>query len=81
MRSQFISPRYPQEYEYQTGHGQTGTYREWYATLGIGVDEDTSQKPENHEKVAGIDVGILKYAHDTDGHAIESPDSVSHKSG
>ncbi|WP_135304576.1 RNA-guided endonuclease InsQ/TnpB family protein [Haloarcula amylovorans] len=47
---------------------------EWYATFGITRDEDTSEKPETPEKVVGIDVGILKYAHDTDGYAIESPD-------
>jgi putative transposase len=41
---------------------------EWYATFGIDVDEATP------EKVVGIDLGILKYAHDTDGYAIESPD-------
>jgi putative transposase len=47
---------------------------EWYATFGIDVDEATPEKPENPENVVGIDVGILKYAHDTDGYAIESPD-------
>jgi len=47
---------------------------EWYATFGIDVDEATPEKPENPEKVVGIDVGIFKYAHDTDGYAIESPD-------
>ena len=47
---------------------------EWYATFGIDVDEATSEKPENPKNVVGIDVGILKYAHDTDGYAIESPD-------
>jgi putative transposase len=47
---------------------------EWYATFGIDVAEDASQKLEMPEKVVGIDVGILKYAHDTDGYAIESPD-------
>jgi putative transposase len=47
---------------------------EWYATFGIDVDEATPEKPETPEKVVGIDVGILKYAHDTDGYAIESPD-------
>ncbi|MFC7325970.1 RNA-guided endonuclease InsQ/TnpB family protein [Halorubrum rutilum] len=46
---------------------------EWYATFGIDVDEDTPEKPQNPERVVGIDVGILKYAHDTDGYAIESP--------
>ncbi|MFW5950307.1 MAG: RNA-guided endonuclease InsQ/TnpB family protein, partial [archaeon] len=47
---------------------------EWFAKFGIDVDEDTPEKPETPEKVVGIDVGILKYAHDTDGYAIESPD-------
>ncbi|CCQ36808.1 IS1341-type transposase ISNamo25 [Natronomonas moolapensis 8.8.11] len=47
---------------------------EWFATFGINVDEATPEKPETPEKVVGIDVGILKYAHDTDGYAIESPD-------
>ena len=47
---------------------------EWFATFGIDVDEDTREKPENPKRVVGIDVGILKYAHDTDGTAVESPD-------
>ena len=47
---------------------------EWYATFGIDIDEDTPEKPENPERVVGVDVGILKYAHDTDGTAIQSPD-------
>ncbi|MYL67587.1 RNA-guided endonuclease InsQ/TnpB family protein [Halorubrum distributum] len=47
---------------------------EWYATFGIDVDEATSEKPENPRDVVGIDVGIVKYAHDTDGTAVESPD-------
>jgi transposase len=46
---------------------------EWCATFGIDVDEATPEKPETPEKVVGIDVGICKYAHDTDGYAIESP--------
>ena len=47
---------------------------EWYATFGIDVDVATPEKPENPENVVGIDMGILTYAHDTDGYAIESPD-------
>jgi putative transposase len=47
---------------------------EWYATFSIDVDEATPEKPEKPEQVVGIDVGILTYAHDTDGYAIESPD-------
>ena len=46
----------------------------WSATFGINVDKDTPEKPATPERVVGIDVGILKYAHDTDGCAIESPD-------
>jgi len=38
------------------------------------VDEAPPDKPETPEKVVGIDVGILTYAHDTDGYAIESPE-------
>jgi len=52
---------------------------EWYATFGIDVDEDTPEKPENPERVVGIDVGILKYAHDTDGYAIKSPDFIEER--
>ncbi|MDS0259802.1 transposase [Haloarcula sp. S1CR25-12] len=47
---------------------------EWFATFGIDVEEDAPEKPENPERVVGIDVGILTYAHDTDGTAVESPD-------
>jgi putative transposase len=47
---------------------------EWFATFGIDTDEENPKKPENPERVVGIDVGILKYAHDTDGTAVESPD-------
>ena len=52
---------------------------EWYATFGIDVDEDTPEKPENPERVVGIDVGILKYAHDTDGYAIKSPEFIKER--
>jgi putative transposase len=47
---------------------------EWYATFGIDVDEATPEKPANPEKCVGIDVGVLKYAHDTDGTAVGSLD-------
>ena len=47
---------------------------EWYATFGIDVDETTPEKPEHPEKCVGIDVGILKYAHDTSGTAVGSLD-------
>jgi len=47
---------------------------EWVATFGIDVDEDTPEKPGKPERVVGIDVGILKYVHDTDGTTVESPD-------
>ncbi|WP_433632026.1 RNA-guided endonuclease InsQ/TnpB family protein [Halomicrococcus sp. NG-SE-24] len=47
---------------------------EWYATFGVELDREPPTKPENPERCVGIDVGILKYAHDTDGHAVGSLD-------
>ncbi len=47
---------------------------EWFATFGVEVEREPPQKPDQPKSVVGIDVGILKYAHDTDGHAIESVD-------
>ncbi len=47
---------------------------EWFATFGVEVDREPPEKPEVPENVVGIDVGILTYAHDTDGHAVESVD-------
>jgi putative transposase len=44
---------------------------EWFATFGV---EMNREPPENPEQCVGIDVGILKYAHDTDGTAVESLD-------
>jgi len=46
----------------------------WYAILGVETPDDPPAKPETPEKCVGIDVGILKYAHDTDGTAVESFD-------
>jgi len=46
----------------------------WYAILGVETPDDPPAKPENPKKVVGIDVGILKYTHDTDGTAVESLD-------
>src|SRR6056297_2629091 len=47
---------------------------EWFATFGVEVDREPPEPPENPEKCVGIDVGILKYAHDTDGTAVGSLD-------
>ncbi|WP_256403805.1 RNA-guided endonuclease InsQ/TnpB family protein [Halorubrum salinum] len=47
---------------------------EWFATFGVQIDREPSEPTENPEKCVGIDVGILKYAHDTDGTAVESLD-------
>ncbi len=38
------------------------------------MDCEPPKPPENPEKCVGIDVGILKYAHDTDGMAVGSLD-------
>ncbi len=45
---------------------------EWVATFGVEMDCEPLEPPENPKKSVGIDVGILKYAHDTDGTAVRS---------
>ena len=47
---------------------------EWFATFGVEIDREPPAKPAHPENAVGIDVGILKYAHDTDGTAVESLD-------
>ncbi|QPV61905.1 transposase [Halosimplex litoreum] len=51
---------------------------EWFAIFGIEMDTEPPVKQSleeiDAEEVVGIDVGILKYAHDTDGTAVESLD-------
>ena len=46
----------------------------WYAILGVETLDDPPEKPDTPERCVGIDVGILKYAHDTDGTAVGSLD-------
>ncbi|WP_096390597.1 RNA-guided endonuclease InsQ/TnpB family protein [Halopenitus persicus] len=51
---------------------------EWFAIFGIEMDGEPPTKPSladiDAENMVGIDVGILKYAQDTDGTAVESLD-------
>ncbi len=47
---------------------------EWFAVLGLETENDAPPKPKNPEKCIGIDVGILKNAHDSDGIAVDGPD-------
>jgi putative transposase len=51
---------------------------EWFAIFGIEIDTKPPAKLSldeiEAENMVGIDVGILKYAHDTDGTAVESLD-------
>ncbi|UPV77145.1 transposase (plasmid) [Halorussus limi] len=47
---------------------------EWFATFGVELDRESPELPENPEQCVGIDVGILTYAHDTDGTAVGSLD-------
>jgi len=47
---------------------------EWYAILGVKTSDDPPEKPDEVTDAVGIDVGILKYVHDSDGTAVESPD-------
>ena len=46
---------------------------EWYASFAVD-SKQTPEKPADPERCVGIDVGILKYAHDTDGTAVGSID-------
>ncbi|WP_160135499.1 RNA-guided endonuclease InsQ/TnpB family protein [Halococcus salsus] len=50
----------------------------WYAVLSVETPDELPEKPTNPENVVGIDVGILKFAHDTDGTAVGSLD-LSHE--
>jgi putative transposase len=49
---------------------------EWFASLVVNDGEPTPEPPENPapEKCVGIDVGIVKYVHDSDGFAVGSLD-------
>ncbi|MDY6776337.1 MAG: transposase, partial [Halobacteria archaeon] len=44
---------------------------EWYASFAVEGKEEPP-KPDNPDRCVGIDVGILKYSHDTDGRAVGS---------
>ncbi|ESS10765.1 MAG: transposase, IS605 OrfB family, central region [uncultured archaeon A07HR60] len=46
---------------------------EWYASFAVD-DKEEPAKPDDPQKCIGIDVGILKYAQDTDGRAVGFPD-------
>jgi putative transposase len=47
---------------------------QWFASLVVDDGEPTPGFPENPERCVGIDVGILKYVHDSDGFAVGSLD-------
>ncbi|SEO19566.1 putative transposase [Halorientalis persicus] len=51
---------------------------EWFAIFGIEMNTEPPAKPPlediDTDEMVGIDVGILTYAHDTDGTAVESLD-------
>ena len=46
----------------------------WYAVLSVETPDNPPAKPDEPEQCVGIDVGILKFAHDTDGTAVGSLD-------
>ena len=46
----------------------------WYAVLTVETPDDPPEKPDKPEQCVGIDVGILKFVHDTDGTAVGSLD-------
>jgi putative transposase len=47
---------------------------EWFASLVVDDGEPTPEPPAQPERCVGIDVGILKYVHDSDGFAVGSLD-------
>lgn len=51
---------------------------DWFAIFGLETNTETPDKTAvnelNKNDIVGIDVGILKYVHDTDGTAVESLD-------
>jgi len=51
---------------------------DWYAIFGIEPEDDAPEKPAlaeiDREDMVGIDVGIIKYAHDTDSTMVGSLD-------
>jgi Transposase and inactivated derivatives len=44
---------------------------EWFVCVTVD-NKETPEKPENPNRCVGIDVGILNYAHDSDGRAVGS---------
>ncbi|TKX84205.1 transposase [Halorubrum sp. SS5] len=46
----------------------------WYASLQLETPDNPPKKPDELTETVGIDVGILNYATDTDGTAVESLD-------
>jgi putative transposase len=56
---------------------------EWFAIFGIEMDREPPARPPLEDidtgEMVGIDVGNLKYAHDTDGTAVESLDLSSER--
>ncbi|ERG89667.1 MAG: transposase, IS605 OrfB family, central region, partial [halophilic archaeon J07HX5] len=46
---------------------------EWFACVTVDGKE-TPEEPDNPDRCVGTDVGILKYAHDSDGRAVGSLD-------
>ncbi|KAB1193307.1 IS200/IS605 family element transposase accessory protein TnpB [Haloferax sp. MBLA0076] len=65
----------PEDAEIKTVTVKQEPTGKWYAILGVETPNDPPGKPENPERCVGIDVGILKYTHDTDGYAVGSLDS------
>jgi putative transposase len=53
----------------------------WFASVVVTDDERPPEKPDDPERCVGIDVGILKYTHDTDGRPSGRWTSRQNKSG
>ena len=46
----------------------------WFASISVETDTELPTKPDTPKRCVGIDVGIQKFTHDTDGHAVGSLD-------
>ncbi|MFC7071060.1 RNA-guided endonuclease InsQ/TnpB family protein [Halobaculum lipolyticum] len=51
----------------------------WYAILALELPDDLPEKPAHPDRCVGIDLGITKFAHDTDGIAVEPLDLTTER--
>ena len=64
----------PDDAELKEVHVKQEPTGEWFASVVVDAGEQPPEKPAEPERMVGIDVEILKFAHDTDGFALGSLD-------